>query len=218
MALLVVLDDGDDEGETIRIRAGTFVIGRVEGDLVIPHDGGMSGRHAELSRRHEDGQARWYLRDLGSTNGTFVRASSVLLRHGQELLLGGKRYCFESAAGPAEAAPAAVATTQKWQVLTPQSAAPGQPSLVELLAGGHGPRFNLSLPDTTIGRARGSAIVLDDPLVSPQHARITRDAKGRWSINNAGSRNGIWARMEEVPLHRGGQFQCGEQRFLVKVL
>src|SRR5262245_22964663 len=45
MALLYVLDDGDDTGEVVRLRGGSFVIGRVEGDLVIPHDGGMSGRH-----------------------------------------------------------------------------------------------------------------------------------------------------------------------------
>src|SRR5689334_8946084 len=75
MALLTVIDDGDDSGETVRIRSSSFVIGRVEGDLVIPHDGGISGRHAEIVRRPEGGQFRWYLRDLQSTNGTFVRAA-----------------------------------------------------------------------------------------------------------------------------------------------
>ena len=51
MALLYVLDDGEDSGEILRVRANSFVIGRVEGNLTIPHDIGISGRHAEVSRR-----------------------------------------------------------------------------------------------------------------------------------------------------------------------
>ena len=34
MAVLHVLDDGEDSGEVLRIRPNSFVIGRVEGDLV----------------------------------------------------------------------------------------------------------------------------------------------------------------------------------------
>jgi pSer/pThr/pTyr-binding forkhead associated (FHA) protein len=217
MALLVVFDDGDDEGETIRIRSGTFVIGRVEGDLVIPHDGGMSGKHVEISRRLDRGESRWFLRDLNSTNGTFVRAATVILNHGQEILLGGKRLRFEIPAAIAEEAQP-IAGTQKWQVLTPGAAPKSQPSLVELMPQGPGRRFALTGADTPIGRERSCSIVLDDPMISPRHARITQDAKGRWCIQNTGSRNGVWARVEEVPLERGGQFQCGEQRFLIKIL
>src|SRR5437016_2749438 len=54
MALLCVLDDGDDSGEMLRIRASSFVIGRVEGNLIIPHDSGISSRHAEISRQVEN--------------------------------------------------------------------------------------------------------------------------------------------------------------------
>ena len=95
MALLYVLDDGDDSGEIVRIRANSFVIGRVEGNLTIPHDGGISGRHAEISRRFENGEHCWYLKDLQSTNGTFVRASTVILSHEQEVLIGSGRFRFE---------------------------------------------------------------------------------------------------------------------------
>ncbi len=48
MAILCAYDDGQDTGETVRIRVPSFVIGRTAGDLVIPHDGGMSSRHAEI--------------------------------------------------------------------------------------------------------------------------------------------------------------------------
>src|SRR4051794_8634273 len=44
-ALLAVLDDGKGDGEVLRLRAERFVIGRSEGDFLIPHDELISGRH-----------------------------------------------------------------------------------------------------------------------------------------------------------------------------
>jgi pSer/pThr/pTyr-binding forkhead associated (FHA) protein len=219
MAVLTVIDDDGEDGEAIRVRSDRFVIGRLEGDLVIPHDSGMSGRHAEITRRPEKGELRWFLRDLGSTNGTFVRAATVLLRHGQELLIGNRRFRFEKRDGARESAsPPPVVATQKWQGLTPDVTVKGAASLVELRPDQSERRFPLSDAENTIGRDRGCTIVVDDPMVNPRHARIARDPQGRWMIANNASRNGIWARAEEVPLGRGGQFQCGEQRFLIRIL
>ena len=106
MAMLCVLDDGDDSGEIVRIRASSFVIGRAEGNLVIAHDGGISGRHAEISRRLENGEYVWSLKDLGSTNGTFVRVSTVILGRGQEVLIGSRLFRMEIPAPYADHAPA----------------------------------------------------------------------------------------------------------------
>src|SRR5436190_8994371 len=39
VAILTVFDDGKSDGEVIRIRGERFVIGRSEGDLLLPHDG-----------------------------------------------------------------------------------------------------------------------------------------------------------------------------------
>ena len=55
MALLTIYDDGRDDGEEIRVRRESTVIGRGQGDVVIPHDDRMSGKHAEIRRVHEDG-------------------------------------------------------------------------------------------------------------------------------------------------------------------
>jgi len=223
IATLIVLDDGDDDGETVRIRRESFVIGRVQGDLIIPHDGNISGKHAEILRRFEGGQWHWYLRDLQSTNGTFVRVAGGILRDGQETLIGGTCYRFESSqldeSGETAAVAGAPAATRKWAGGSiAQLAAQMNPSLVALTHEGDGRRFVLDRPEQWVGRDPAqSSIVVQDPLVSPRHARIYRDAKGKWMIQNNRSLNGLWMRITEVALEKGGQFQCGEQRFLLKL-
>jgi hypothetical protein len=75
-----VLDDGSlENGENIRLRGETFLIGRSEGDLVIPSDRTMSGKHAEIRRVDERDQPAWLLVDLDTANGTFVRVTSACL-------------------------------------------------------------------------------------------------------------------------------------------
>jgi pSer/pThr/pTyr-binding forkhead associated (FHA) protein len=223
MALLCVLDDGDSSGEIVRLRASSFVIGRVDGNLTIPDDGGISGRHAEISRRSENGEHRWYLKDLQSTNGTFVRASTVILSHDQEVLIGGGRFRFEvpqAADEPAHAIDSAANATRKWESLSGSTTvATSAPIFIDVSPGRPGRRFALREREYWVGRDPGQcSIVVDDPMVDRRHARVYRDEKNRWIIANARSRNGVWARIQEVGLGRGGFFQCGEQRFFFRVI
>jgi pSer/pThr/pTyr-binding forkhead associated (FHA) protein len=218
MALLCVLDDGRDDGEWVRIRTDHFVIGRTEGNLLIPHDTMISSRHAEITRHADKGHHRWFLTDLQSTNGTYVRVSSVPLRHGQEVLIGTHRFRFEAGAvdlgeGDAELGMA----TRGWQQVNPVELLP---ALVELTPQGEGQRFTLDRQDHWIGRdARQCSVVLaHDALVSPRHARMHRDAQGRWVLDNASSLNGTWLRIPKLQLDVTCQFQLGEQRFLLKIL
>jgi pSer/pThr/pTyr-binding forkhead associated (FHA) protein len=223
MALLCILDDGRDEGEWVRVRSDRLTIGRTEGDIVIPHDAMISGRHAELTRQLDQGRFRWHLTDLQSTNGTYVRVNNAPLKHQQELLLGSRRYRFDAVpqgvalAAAGETGEEKPSGTRGWQNLAPTTLFP---SLIELTPQGEGPRLLLTKADQTVGRQAGTcAIVLaNDPLVSPQHARIYRDAKDRWHIENTRSLNGIWLRIDRMPLDSACQFQLGEQRFLFKVL
>lgn len=48
MAVLGVRFDEEDTGQELAVFTSPFVIGRVEGNLVIEHDSEISGRHAEL--------------------------------------------------------------------------------------------------------------------------------------------------------------------------
>jgi pSer/pThr/pTyr-binding forkhead associated (FHA) protein len=222
MAVLTVMDDGEDTGEKVRIRAGTFLIGRVDGDLVIPHDSGISARHAEIVRRPEGGKYAWYLRDLQSTNGTFVRAATVNLNQDQEVLIGRSRFRYDSGARSAHAGPDADEPpdeTRKWQVPSQKELESGLPALVELTPRGPGRRYILTEPELWIGRdPERCGMLLDDPTVDMRHARAYKDSRNRWVLENLRSLNGLWVRIQEIPFDRGGLFQCGEQRFLLKIL
>lgn len=185
LALLHVIDDGSENGETIRLRGDRLLIGRTDGEVTIPHDITMSTRHALL----EYGGEHWQLSDVGSAGGTFVRVLSARLHDGSCLQLGATRFRFDAVDGE-------------------------DPCLVELLAEDDGTRHSCRGPLTTIGRAgMGRDIGVADPFISPLHAEV-RSAAGAWRIENRGL-NGLWVRITgPIKLAHPAQFQCGEQRFV----
>jgi len=75
------------QGERLGLVSGATV-GREPGNVVRIDDDSVSARHAMI--RHENG--RWWLEDLGSTNGTFVNESRVTgrasLQNGDIIQLG----------------------------------------------------------------------------------------------------------------------------------
>lgn len=221
LATLCLLDDGKQEGEVLRLRRDATILGRSEGDVVISHDTEMSGRHLAITRELEADRFRWFLNDLGSTNGSFARVSKAVLRQGQELILGGKRYRFHSAnsaaTAPAPAAPAGgYMATRAFKSVQVDDLIP---SLVEVLPGGDGVKLLLRQNENWVGRDPSCSVVLSgDMLASPRHAKIVRDARGVWHIENAGSRNGVWLRFTRLAVETFSEFQVGEQRCLLKIL
>lgn len=186
LALLHVVDDGRDDGETIRLRGGRLVIGRTAGDVTVEHDISMSSPHAALERTPDGG---WRLADLGSAGGTFVRVLAARLHPGSCLRLGATRFRFDIAAGL-------------------------EPCLVELVPEGDGLRHACRSAVTTIGRRGGGGdVAISDRFVSPLHAELRHAADGWW-IENRGL-NGLWVQIDgPVRLACPSQFQCGEQRFV----
>ena len=103
MRIIIQVSSGPAAGKRILLGAGHSVtIGRTEwADHAFPQDGRMSGTHFAL----ETDSAACYVRDMGSTNGTFVGGrrigDRVALRHGDEILAGETRFQvqIEGAAG-----------------------------------------------------------------------------------------------------------------------
>lgn len=225
LALLCLLDDGEDTGEWIRVRVPRVVIGRNEGDVLIPHDEAVSSRHAELSRELVDGEFRWIFKDLDSTNGTFARVSQSVLKHNQTLVLGCRSFRFDAAPRfdghkdqleSGEAVPRKV--TRVMKAVSADDAAESMPALIERLAEGDGERFALSGDDNWIGTdPKQTTLTLKDPYLDPRHARIFRDEQGRWQIEGDRNLNGTWLGIDQIEVTGSGEFQVGEQRIIVKV-
>ena len=200
-ATLVVclLDDGETkEGEQFRIRKPSFVIGRSEGDIVLPYDRSMSGKHVEIRLVPAgDGRFNFEIRDLNTTNGTFARATKAIVEDKQQFLIGSRRYQLHRA--------------------EPNSQELDH--VVELSPKGKGKKFPLRRSSVYIGRdpLKCALVILGDPFISPVHAKLKRDSQNRWTIRNLGSKNGVWLRVNELTLNSGGVFQVGSQRVSIKI-
>ncbi len=82
---LSVIIGKDIDGSAYPIRGESITLGRERGDVNFPEDGYVSGLHARLSTRG----GLFYVTDLGSSNGTFVRIRSErTLANGSFVLLG----------------------------------------------------------------------------------------------------------------------------------
>lgn len=85
------------------------------------------------------------------------------------------------------------------------AAAPPPPgwALVLLKAGERLDRWQLRGPETVIGRSEGDIQFREDPLLSPRHAVVAYRPPSFW-IEDAGSLNGVYVRLQEARRLRGG--------------
>lgn len=188
-----------------------FVIGREEGDLRIPDDAYLSGRHASIRR---EGSA-YLLLDLDSTNGTYIRIrEQVRLEPGDWLMVGEQTFRFERLEGSPASAGGASGRTR---LLRGSGATMGR--LVRLGEGGRELAvYPLRPGRTLIGRDRGDLKFPDDELLSGEHASIMApddpSADEPFILADEGSRNGVFLRIRsEWPLQLGDLFVAGRQAF-----
>jgi hypothetical protein len=217
-AELTVFDDGKTDGHSIRILTSRFVIGRTEGDLLIPHDDLISTRHVEITRQQVGGQWRWVLTDLQSTNGLFVRVSRTALSDRTEILVGSGRYRFDAPASQADATvdhlPGDAPSTGSTRGWAGEASPLLPPALTELIGVTVGNRILLARPEYWIGTDPACTICrVDDPFCEPRQVRIYRGPKGTWNAEHPKTLNGLWYRVPQVVATQTVQFQIGEQRF-----
>jgi pSer/pThr/pTyr-binding forkhead associated (FHA) protein len=219
MAVVGIVDDAGETVEWVRVRDDRITIGRSEGDIRIPHDSALSSLHAEIVRTERKGRPTWIIRDLNSTNGTFVRTASAILRNGQEFLIGIQRFrASEAAAAAPSQANADLRSTMGWQKIGTTPAAGGL-CLIRIRPTGEEPCLTLQSGEFAIGSdpQRCAVVIQDDPFVSPVHAKLLRDPKERWIVENSASLNGLWARIDEMPVESYCEFLAGEQRFILRI-
>lgn len=173
---LEALDGHDLRGRTRVGLAAVLGIGRHPANgLVLAHDG-VSRHHAVIER---DGDG-WWVRDLGSKNGTTVNERPVegrrrlepcdLLRFG-----GGSVWQLRS-----------VPSAEADEGSTASGSGAARQLVLEEEAGLRRVRFSRLL---TIGRDSTNGLVLDGERVSAHHAVIERRGQG-WFLKDLGSRNG----------------------------
>jgi len=166
----------------------TLAVGRESGDLLLPYPM-VSGRHLEV-RPEGSGLA---VRDLGSTNGTFVDGERISgwtpVPHGSTLHVGSYRVPEGTLSRWLEA----VCVTPSEQ--DPDTAVVAIPADGELL----------------LGRDPEADITIDSAQVSWHHARVTSDG-GRWVIKDLGSTNGVFvngSRVRTAALHPDDELLLG---------
>jgi pSer/pThr/pTyr-binding forkhead associated (FHA) protein len=82
---LSVIVGRDVDGPAFPLFDETALLGRERGDILFPEDGYVSGAHCQITLR----EGLVYLKDVGSSNGTFLRVrESRILPSGSLLLMG----------------------------------------------------------------------------------------------------------------------------------
>ena len=223
MLVLCAWDDDGQHGNWTRIYAKRFVIGRSEGDLLFPHDLSVSTKHLEIVREAADGRWVWKLRDLESANGTFVRIDRSTLHDGQILLIGSGRYQFKGIAqgGRQVQMQADIKKTQNHPTVTREDITP---TLVRLNSEsdaetGEDRKLFIESNEQWVGsdEAICRSLIVGDPFIDAQHAKICSTGRDQWTIQDNDSTNGTWSMIQEVVIDESIQFQIGEQRFLARV-
>jgi hypothetical protein len=95
LSVLAPSESGIATGTSFEL-AGVITLGRDAGNSIVLADASVSGRHAVLRQVGE----QWTLRDLGSTNGTFVESRQLNseafpLRGGERIALGAVVFRFD---------------------------------------------------------------------------------------------------------------------------
>jgi FHA domain len=221
VAVLTVFDDGKADGEIIRIRDHRFIIGRTEGDLLIPIDGRISARHVEITHQVVGGLHRWVVTDLQSTHGLYVRVSKTVLADKAEFLAGNGRYRFDAPYTDSGGTVAELGRGGDFDSTRglDDGASPFRPAAVtELIGAEIGNRMLLNKNEYWIGSDPTCPICRpDDPFCEPRHVLLYRKDKGSWHAEHNKTPNGLWLRMPQITVESLAQFQIGEQRFQLRV-
>jgi pSer/pThr/pTyr-binding forkhead associated (FHA) protein len=233
--LILIARDGG-EGPGYPLGEGSD-IGRSEGNILLGDDRYVSPRHARIQARG----GVYYLRDLGSTNGVYVRIpfareastarrsesaspGSTSLEQAivdQDLFLVGQQVLKFEVVKHAEEGFGVASENGTLVFGTP--AAPRYARLTQrTVEGVVRDVYHLQKAETIIGREVGDLVFTEDPFLSRRHAAVViqgvaQGSKGhlrRYSLMDLGSSNGTFLQLrEEIRLKNGDHLRIGQQLF-----
>ncbi|MFI5308390.1 MAG: FHA domain-containing protein [Polyangiales bacterium] len=209
-AQVVIIQRDGSEGGVYSLQAPQTDVGSREGDIVLPEDPYLSPRHARIERRGDT----FLLRDLGSTNGVYLRLREPFELGIQEMFLIGQQVLRfevlpegERRVGPAKQQGVMVFGT------------PDLPRLARVAQytteGLERDVYYLYRDETVFGREQADVVYAEDPFLSRRHAAITMDRHNmRFVLRDLGSSNGTSVRCkEDRALQHGDQFRLGRHLF-----
>jgi pSer/pThr/pTyr-binding forkhead associated (FHA) protein len=207
--LAVISQDGST-GQTYWIERGSIDIGRDEGDIRLVADRFVSPRHARIHSRN----GVFFLRDLGSLNGVYLRVrESENLQDADLMLLGSEVLRFSLLSDAEQGLGAA---TERGTDVYGSPARPRYACLNErTVEGVYRNVFYISADETVVGREFGDLVFTADSFMSRRHAAIHRDpAAGTFTLRDLGSSNGTYLAIRgEVELREGDHLRVGQHLF-----
>ncbi len=221
--LVVVHKDGG-EGQSFPL-LDQMDIGRESGECLFADDRYMAPRHARLVKRVVDDKPSLVLRDLGTSNGVYLRIrkdASVPIADNDLILLGQQVLRFEIVKD-AEAGFGAASEQGTLVFGTPAGARYARLSQ-RTTEGVSCDVFHVRKPETVLGRESCDVVFPDDPFISRRHASIVSiahvarvdardvDATRNFKLTDLGSSNGTFMRIHgEVALQQGDEIRLGQQ-------
>ncbi|HEX3343731.1 MAG TPA: FHA domain-containing protein [Polyangiaceae bacterium] len=234
-ARLVLIARDGNEGPSYALGESTD-IGRSEGNIVIAEDRYISPRHARVAMRG----GTFFVRDLESTNGVFVRipfprggtkdgaadgrqpaqaTDSEQVLADQDLFLVGQQVLrFEVVKHADEGFGVA---SENGTLLFGTPAAPRYARLSQrTVEGVVRDVFHVKKTETVVGRESGDIVFSDDAFLSRRHAVVrvhgvnSVGGARSFTLADLGSSNGTFLQVrEEVRLRHGDHFRIGQQLF-----
>jgi pSer/pThr/pTyr-binding forkhead associated (FHA) protein len=215
LARLVVIAQDGTPGAEYPINGAQVELGREDGAIRLASDPYVSPRHLQISRRN----GRFFVRDLESVNGVYVRLRAPeVLRHADLVLIGLEVLRFELVSdaerglGPA---------TERGTRVFGSPSFPRHARLCQLTVEGvTRDVYYLSRDETVIGRESGDLVFTNDPFMSRRHVSIDRDpGTGTFGVRDLGSSNGTFLAIRgERELESGDHVRVGQHLFRLDVM
>ena len=211
--LVVIAQDGTPGTEYLLSDRQTD-IGREEGTILLPNDPYVSPRHARVYFKN----SRFFVRDLGSLNGVFVRLRRPeILRNADLVLIGLEVLRFELVSDAEKGL--GPATELGTRVFGSPASARYARLCQRTVEGVTRDVYHLTRDETVIGRESGDVVFTTDPFMSRRHAIVTRDrTNDSFTIRDLGSSNGTYLAVRgELEVDSGDHLRIGQHLFRLEV-